>query len=273
MVRVIRPSGVVAAYVWDYAGTMELLRYFWDAAVVLDPAAYELDEGRRFPDPSAGGSHRTFHSRRAPRCRGAANRRPHGTATLTTFGSASSAGRARTWLCNVAQRSASRSSKRANSVATAYRDKRRDSSSCARMGSSRVCIIVSQVSFDVRPNQPMQRTCFGGLLPPTPAADGQRYASNPFLDIIYHRAGICCSDSQRGRCFCCFSRLGFIAGAASSADGRRSAISRLTPLGGNGIGARRGLTRTASKIFRCSARLSLDSTLVTWRARWWTRWQ
>jgi hypothetical protein len=28
---------------------MELMRYFWGAAVVLDPAAYELDEGRRLP--------------------------------------------------------------------------------------------------------------------------------------------------------------------------------------------------------------------------------
>ncbi len=28
---------------------MELMRYFWDVAVALDPAAYELDEGRRFP--------------------------------------------------------------------------------------------------------------------------------------------------------------------------------------------------------------------------------
>ena len=28
MVRVIRPSGVVAAYVWDYAGTMELIALF-----------------------------------------------------------------------------------------------------------------------------------------------------------------------------------------------------------------------------------------------------
>ena len=43
--------------------------------------------------------------------------------------------------------------------------------------------------------------------------------------------------------------------------------------GRNGIGARRGLTRTASKIFRCSVRLSLDSTLVTWRAHWSTPWQ
>jgi SAM-dependent methyltransferase len=49
MARVTRPGGVIAAYVWDYAGKMELMRYFWDAAVALDPAAYELDEGRRFP--------------------------------------------------------------------------------------------------------------------------------------------------------------------------------------------------------------------------------
>jgi SAM-dependent methyltransferase len=49
MSRATRPGGVVAAYVWDYAGKMELMRYFWDAAVELDPAASELDEGRRFP--------------------------------------------------------------------------------------------------------------------------------------------------------------------------------------------------------------------------------
>jgi hypothetical protein len=40
---------VVAAYVWDYAGRMELIRQFWDAAAALDPAAAGLDEGRRFP--------------------------------------------------------------------------------------------------------------------------------------------------------------------------------------------------------------------------------
>ena len=33
MKRVARPGGTVAAYVWDYAGKMELTRYFWDAAV------------------------------------------------------------------------------------------------------------------------------------------------------------------------------------------------------------------------------------------------
>jgi SAM-dependent methyltransferase len=49
MVRVTRPGGVVAAYVWDYAGKMELMRYFWDAAVTLKPEARERDEGRRFP--------------------------------------------------------------------------------------------------------------------------------------------------------------------------------------------------------------------------------
>jgi SAM-dependent methyltransferase len=49
MTRVIRAGGAVAAYVWDYAGKIELMRYFWDAAVALDSAAQELDEGRRFP--------------------------------------------------------------------------------------------------------------------------------------------------------------------------------------------------------------------------------
>jgi SAM-dependent methyltransferase len=49
MRRVVRHEGVVALYVWDYAGRMELLRRFWDAAVALDPAAHALDEGVRFP--------------------------------------------------------------------------------------------------------------------------------------------------------------------------------------------------------------------------------
>jgi SAM-dependent methyltransferase len=49
MIRVVRPGGIVAAYVWDYAGKMQLMRYFWDAATALDPAAGDLDEGRRFP--------------------------------------------------------------------------------------------------------------------------------------------------------------------------------------------------------------------------------
>ncbi len=54
MTRVARPGGVVAAYVWDYADKMEMLRYFWDAAGALDPANRILDEGVRFPicDPN-----------------------------------------------------------------------------------------------------------------------------------------------------------------------------------------------------------------------------
>ncbi|MBB3082688.1 class I SAM-dependent methyltransferase [Geodermatophilus sabuli] len=54
MRRVVRPGGVVAAYVWDYADGMQLIRLFWDAAVDLDPAARDLDEGRRFGDCRPG---------------------------------------------------------------------------------------------------------------------------------------------------------------------------------------------------------------------------
>ncbi|MFO1364751.1 MAG: methyltransferase domain-containing protein [Burkholderiales bacterium] len=49
MARVTRKGGTIAAYVWDYAGKMELMRHFWDAAVELDPDATRLDEGVRFP--------------------------------------------------------------------------------------------------------------------------------------------------------------------------------------------------------------------------------
>jgi SAM-dependent methyltransferase len=49
MMRVTGKGGTIAAYVWDYAGKMELMRVFWDAAVELDPAAAKLDEGVRFP--------------------------------------------------------------------------------------------------------------------------------------------------------------------------------------------------------------------------------
>ncbi|MBP6786193.1 MAG: class I SAM-dependent methyltransferase [Candidatus Promineofilum sp.] len=55
MARVTRPGGAVALYVWDYGGKMEFMRYFWDAATALNPAAAELDEGSRFsicrPEP------------------------------------------------------------------------------------------------------------------------------------------------------------------------------------------------------------------------------
>jgi SAM-dependent methyltransferase len=49
MARVTKPGGVVAAYVWDYAEGMGLMRRFWDAAVALEASATALDEGKRFP--------------------------------------------------------------------------------------------------------------------------------------------------------------------------------------------------------------------------------
>jgi SAM-dependent methyltransferase len=48
MRRVSRPEALIAGYVWDYAGEMQLMRRFWDAAIALDPAAADLDEGVRF---------------------------------------------------------------------------------------------------------------------------------------------------------------------------------------------------------------------------------
>ncbi|HEY7993278.1 MAG TPA: class I SAM-dependent methyltransferase [Candidatus Eremiobacteraceae bacterium] len=43
-VRVTRPGGVVATYLWDYDGEMQVLRYFWKAAKALDPAADALSD-------------------------------------------------------------------------------------------------------------------------------------------------------------------------------------------------------------------------------------
>ncbi|OGA28690.1 MAG: methyltransferase [Betaproteobacteria bacterium RIFCSPLOWO2_02_FULL_65_24] len=49
MARVTGSGGTIGAYVWDYAGKMELMRFFWDAAVELNPDAARMDEGARFP--------------------------------------------------------------------------------------------------------------------------------------------------------------------------------------------------------------------------------
>ena len=49
MARVTASGGTIGAYVWDYAGKMELMRDFWDAAVELSPDAAKMDEGIRFP--------------------------------------------------------------------------------------------------------------------------------------------------------------------------------------------------------------------------------
>lgn len=44
MRRVTRPRGVVSACVWDYNAGMEMLRFFWDEVVALDPATAAKDE-------------------------------------------------------------------------------------------------------------------------------------------------------------------------------------------------------------------------------------
>lgn len=61
MQRVTRKSGTVAVYIWDYAGKMEFLNYFWDVVVKLNPAASDLHEGRRFPDSNAEQLIETFN--------------------------------------------------------------------------------------------------------------------------------------------------------------------------------------------------------------------
>jgi SAM-dependent methyltransferase len=62
MSRVIRTGGVAAAYVWDYADRMQMIRHFFDAAIELDPKAVEVDEGPRFPICKPDVLARTFES-------------------------------------------------------------------------------------------------------------------------------------------------------------------------------------------------------------------
>jgi SAM-dependent methyltransferase len=49
MKRVVRPGGSVASYVWDYAGHMQIMRYFFDTASELDPRASEYDDAVKAP--------------------------------------------------------------------------------------------------------------------------------------------------------------------------------------------------------------------------------
>ncbi len=46
--RRVASGGIVAAYVWDYSGGMEMLSLFWDAAAEADPFG-ATDEASRFP--------------------------------------------------------------------------------------------------------------------------------------------------------------------------------------------------------------------------------
>jgi trans-aconitate methyltransferase len=49
MARITKPGGTVAAYVWDYGGGMQMMRYFWDAAIEISPRDARLDQAERFP--------------------------------------------------------------------------------------------------------------------------------------------------------------------------------------------------------------------------------
>ncbi|MEV0789573.1 class I SAM-dependent methyltransferase [Kribbella sp. NPDC050459] len=50
----------VAAYVWDYAGGMQLMRYFFDGMRDVRPQDRDHDEGRRFPFCTAEGLEAMF---------------------------------------------------------------------------------------------------------------------------------------------------------------------------------------------------------------------
>jgi SAM-dependent methyltransferase len=49
MKRILRPGGTAGLYVWDYAGHMQLMRYFFDAAIELDAGAAAYDDGLKAP--------------------------------------------------------------------------------------------------------------------------------------------------------------------------------------------------------------------------------
>ena len=49
LAKVTKPGGRVAAYVWDYAGGMQMMRHFWDAAIAVSPDDAKLDQAERFP--------------------------------------------------------------------------------------------------------------------------------------------------------------------------------------------------------------------------------
>lgn len=49
MTRTTKPGGRVAVYVWDYAGGMQMIRHFWDAAVAVNPHDAKADQAERFP--------------------------------------------------------------------------------------------------------------------------------------------------------------------------------------------------------------------------------
>ena len=57
LLRVVRPGGIIGAYVWDFDGKMQMLRHFWDTVESLDPSAADSGPDPRFaicsPEPLA----------------------------------------------------------------------------------------------------------------------------------------------------------------------------------------------------------------------------
>jgi hypothetical protein len=57
MVRTARAGGAVGAYVWDYSGEMQPMRYFWEAVAATDAEAAAHDPRAHYhicqPDPLA----------------------------------------------------------------------------------------------------------------------------------------------------------------------------------------------------------------------------
>jgi SAM-dependent methyltransferase len=49
MKRVVATGGTIAAYVWDYAGHMQIMRHFFDVATELSERAREFDDGVKAP--------------------------------------------------------------------------------------------------------------------------------------------------------------------------------------------------------------------------------
>ena len=69
------PGATVAAYVWDYAEGMELMRHFWDAAVALDPGGRKTRRGNALSRLPAGAAEIAFRVGGPPRRRRRRNRR------------------------------------------------------------------------------------------------------------------------------------------------------------------------------------------------------
>ena len=77
MARVTKPGGRVCAYVWDYAGGMQMIRNFWDAAIAVNPGDAKLDQADRFPICQPEPLRALFERGGAPLGAGRPHRHPH----------------------------------------------------------------------------------------------------------------------------------------------------------------------------------------------------